>query len=132
MDTQRQITQPPLWRKYWYVMPIILVLVGTYFLRDVLGDASYIVEKNAVVIAKVEQGNFRVNVRATGVLKPLNIRWVSAQVSGRVEQVFVKAGADLSTVMSPYQLASKGKVALSIADVMFIPQQAEVASLSCQ
>ncbi|KGJ98091.1 efflux RND transporter periplasmic adaptor subunit [Thalassotalea sp. ND16A] len=96
MDTQRQITQPPLWRKYWYVMPIIILLIATYFLRNILGDASYIVEKNAVVIATVEQGNFRVNVRATGVLKPLNIRWVSAQVSGRVEQVFVKAGAEVS------------------------------------
>jgi len=29
-------------------------------------------------------------------LKPLNIRWVSSQVSGRAEQVFVKAGAKVN------------------------------------
>jgi len=96
MDIQRAATNKPIWRKYWYVFPAILLLIGTYSLRNLLGDASYIVEKNAIVIAKVEQGDFRVNVRATGVLKPLNIRWVSSQVAGRVEQVFVKAGAKVT------------------------------------
>ena len=96
MDIQRAATNKPIWRKYWYVFPAILLLIGTYSLRSFLGDASYIVEKNAIVIAKVEQGDFRVNVRATGVLKPLNIRWVSSQVAGRVEQVFVKAGAKVT------------------------------------
>lgn len=74
-------------------MPILLAATAMYQLNTVLGSASYIVEKNSLVIAKVEQGDFRVNVRATGVLKPLNIRWVSSQVSGRAEQVFVKPGA---------------------------------------
>ncbi len=93
MDIQRAVVQKPLWRKYWYVAPIVIALMATFSLKNVLGNASYIVERNALVTAKVEQGNFKVNVRATGVLKPLNIRWVSSQVSGRVEQVFVKAGA---------------------------------------
>ncbi len=93
MDIQRATINKPLWRKYWYIMPVLLALIATFFLRNVLGNASYIVEKNAVVTAMVEQGRFAVNVRATGVLKPSNIRWVSSQVSGRVEQVFVKAGA---------------------------------------
>ncbi|MEW6999178.1 efflux RND transporter periplasmic adaptor subunit [Colwelliaceae bacterium BS250] len=96
MDTQRQAKQKPLWKKYWYVMPAVLLLFCAYLLKNVLGNASYMVEKNALVIAKVEQGNFKVNVRATGVLKPLNIRWISSQVSGRVEQVFVKAGAKVN------------------------------------
>jgi len=93
VDIQREKIAKPLWKKYWYVMPIFLTIVAMYQFNTVLGSASYIVEKNAVVIAKVEQGDFRVNVRATGVLKPLNIRWVSSQVSGRAEQVFVKPGA---------------------------------------
>lgn len=96
MDIKRDVLAKPLWKKYWYVAPIMALFVGAYLLSDVLGDASYIVEKNALVTAKVEQGNFRVNVRATGVLKPLNIRWVSSLVSGRVEQVFVKAGAKVN------------------------------------
>lgn len=96
MDIQRQAVQKPFWKKHWYLLPIVILLIGTYSVKNVLGSASYIVDKNTVVIAKVEQGDFRVNVRATGVLKPLNIRWVSSQVAGRAEQVFVKAGAKVN------------------------------------
>jgi len=93
MDIQRSVTQKPLWRKYWYVAPIVIVLIAIFSLKNVLGNASYIVDRNAFVTAKVKQGKFKVNVRATGILKPLNISWVTSQVSGRVEQVLVKAGA---------------------------------------
>lgn len=95
MDTKRAVSSVPLWRKYWYLIPVLLLIWGAYMLKSTLGNASFFVEKNELVTAKVEQGNFRVDVRATGLLKPLNIRWVSAQVSGRVEQVFVKAGAQV-------------------------------------
>lgn len=96
MDIQRTLVAKPLWKKYWWVFPVFLLLMTTYYLKSVLGSASFIVEKNAVVTAKVKKGNFKVNVRATGLLKPLNIRWVSSQVSGRAEQVFVKAGAKVN------------------------------------
>lgn len=96
MDIQRKAVQKPLWKKYWFVLPVFILIIGTYSLRNTLGNASYFIERSAVVTAKVEQGDFRVNVRATGVLKPLNIRWVSSQVSGRAEQVFVKAGAEVN------------------------------------
>mgnify|MGYP000024946532 CR=1 FL=1 len=96
MDIQREAVQKPLWKKYWFVLPVFILLIGTYSLRNVLGNASYFIERNALVTATVEKGDFRVNIRATGVLKPLNIRWVSSQVSGRAEQVFVKAGAKVN------------------------------------
>ena len=73
MDIQREAVQKPLWKKYWFVLPLFILLIGTYSLKSVLGNASYFIERNAVVTAKVEQGDFRVNVCATGVLKPLNI-----------------------------------------------------------
>lgn len=106
MDIQREVLAKPLWRKYWFVLPIIVLITFVYLMRNFLGGASYIVEKNTLVTAKVEQGTFRVNVRATGVLKPLNIRWVSSQVSGRVEQVFVKAGAHVQKGDVLMQLAN--------------------------
>jgi multidrug resistance efflux pump len=93
MDTQRIKPTPPLWKKYWYIFPVVLFVFIAWKLSSILGHASYMVEHEKLVTAKVEQGVFQVNVRATGVLKPLNIRWVSAQVAGRIEQVFVKAGA---------------------------------------
>ena len=96
MDIQRKADPKPLWKKYGVILAVLILLIGTYSLRNVLGNASYFIERSSVVTAKVEQGDFRVNVRATGVLKPLNIRWVSSQVSGRAEQVFVKAGAEVN------------------------------------
>ncbi|MFT4941126.1 MAG: HlyD family secretion protein [Paraglaciecola sp.] len=93
MDTQRIKPTQALWKKYWYLLAIALCIIVGWKLSHFLGDASYMVEQDKLVTAKVERGLFEVNVRATGLLKPVNIRWVSAQVSGRIEQVFVKAGA---------------------------------------
>lgn len=93
MDTVRAVKAKPLWRKYWYVLPVVATVFIGYSFGNFMGGASYIVEKETLVTAKVERGKFKVNVRATGALKPLNIRWMSSQVSGKVEQVHVKPGA---------------------------------------
>lgn len=106
MDTVRTKIKPSLWRKYWYVAVILLLLIGTYSFKNFMGSASFIVNKEELVTATVYLGNFKVNVRATGVLKPVNIRWVSSQVSGRVEQAFVKAGAHVSKGQILMQLSN--------------------------
>ena len=95
MDIQREIQTTPLWRKYWYVPVVLMLAFAMYKLKNFMGDASFIVKQSELVTAVVEQGRFQVNVRATGVLKPVYIRWISAQVSGHVEQAFVKAGANV-------------------------------------
>jgi multidrug resistance efflux pump len=96
MDTQRVQSKKSLWKKHWYVLAVLALIILVFLFKSRVGNASYIVEQSKLVTAKVEQGVFQVNVRATGVLKPLNIRWISAQVSGRVEQLFVKAGAKVN------------------------------------
>ncbi|WP_286261163.1 efflux RND transporter periplasmic adaptor subunit [Thalassotalea atypica] len=106
MDVVRKSSSAPWWRKYWYVAAISLVIVSLYVVKSILGDASYIVQRNELLTATVEQGNFRVNVRATGVLKPQDIRWVSSQVSGRVEQVFIKAGTHVAKGQILMQLSN--------------------------
>jgi HlyD family secretion protein len=106
MDIQREKKITPLWRKYWYVPIVLMLAFATYKLKSFMGDASFIVNQSELVTAVVEQGRFQVNVRATGVLKPVYIRWVSAQVSGRVEQAFVKAGA----------LVSKGQILMQLSN----------------
>ncbi|MFT6900036.1 MAG: HlyD family secretion protein [Colwellia sp.] len=106
MDIQREKKITPLWRKYWYVPIVLMLAFATYKLKSFMGDASFIVKQSELVTAVVEQGRFQVNVRATGVLKPVYIRWVSAQVSGRVEQAFVKAGA----------LVSKGQILMQLSN----------------
>jgi HlyD family secretion protein len=106
MDIQREKQATPLWRKYWYVPVVLMLALATYKLKNFMGDASFIVNQSELVTAVVEQGRFQVNVRATGVLKPVYIRWVSAQVSGRVEQAFVKAGA----------LVKKGQILIQLSN----------------
>lgn len=106
MDTVRQVAVKPIWKKYWFVLPIMFLAAASYFLKNTLGNASYFVESSKLVTAKVEQGNFVVNVRATGLLKPQDIRWVSAQVAGRVEQAFVKAGAQVKKGQVLMQLSN--------------------------
>ncbi|WP_194868762.1 efflux RND transporter periplasmic adaptor subunit [Pseudoalteromonas sp. PPB1] len=95
MDIQRDLTQPVRWKKLSYLLPVVALALGYLAMQEFTGDASYFVDRETVVTAKVEQGDFQINVRATGVLKPAEIRWVAAQVSGRVEQVLVKAGAEV-------------------------------------
>ena len=106
MDTIRAREKTPIWRKYWYLAVGVVLIFSTYFFKSMVGSASFIVVKDELVIATVKQGNFRVNVRASGVLKPENIRWVSSQVSGRVEQAFVKAGA----------IVSKGQILMQLSN----------------
>lgn len=93
MDIQRAVKNTPKWKKYWYVLPVVLFVFLTFLFKSSIGNASYVVDKKAIVTAVVEQGRFQVTVRGSGLLKPVNIRWVSTQVSGRAEQVFVKPGA---------------------------------------
>jgi multidrug resistance efflux pump len=106
MDTVRTKVKPPLLRKYWYVVAVLILLLATYLFKNFMGSASFIVNKEELVTATVLSGKFKVNVRATGVLKPVDIRWVSSQVSGRVEQTFVKAGAHVSKGQVLMQLSN--------------------------
>ena len=106
MDTVRTKVKPPLLRKYWYAVAVLILLLATYLFKNFMGSASFIVNKEELVTATVLSGKFKVNVRATGVLKPVDIRWVSSQVSGRVEQTFVKAGAHVSKGQVLMQLSN--------------------------
>ncbi|MCW8875912.1 MAG: HlyD family efflux transporter periplasmic adaptor subunit [Kangiellaceae bacterium] len=92
MDIQRVVKPKAWWRKYWYLFPIILIVGSAIFTRLFLGNTSYVVAKDKVQLAKVEQGQFRIEVRGVGLLKPQDTYWVSAQVAGSVEQVFIKPG----------------------------------------
>ena len=92
MDIQRVVKPKAWWKKYWYLFPIVLIVSCAIFARLFLGDTSYVVAKDKVQLAMVEQGQFQIEVRGVGLLKPQDTYWVSAQVAGRVEQVFVKPG----------------------------------------
>ena len=76
---------------------VILLLLAMAIFVWVLtrGEGAHIVSKNTLMLGEVQQGDFNVSVRGIGVLAPKDIRWVSTSVSGRVERILIKAGAQV-------------------------------------
>jgi len=60
-------------------------------------NADYIVDNETLLTAKVQQGELYISVRGTGLLVPKDIRWIATNVSGRVERILIKAGAQVKT-----------------------------------
>ena len=58
-------------------------------------SASYLVNKDSLLIDTVQRGELEISVRGTGILVPKDIRWIAINVAGRVERVFNKAGAEV-------------------------------------
>jgi HlyD family secretion protein len=56
------------------------------------------VERAAVWTGTVERSSFVVRVRGTGTLRPESIRWLTAESSGRVEEVLVKPGTAVERI----------------------------------
>jgi HlyD family secretion protein len=82
-------------RKYWYVPVLVFAVLAAFYVKSNLGDASYFVSRDEIQTAAVQYGDFQVNIRATGVLKPTDMRWVSSRVAGKVEQILVKPGTQV-------------------------------------
>ncbi len=55
--------------------------------------SSNAVDLNELVIGQVERNSLLRDVRAPGILVPTELRWLTAQVDGRVETILVEAGA---------------------------------------
>ncbi len=51
------------------------------------------VERNEIWLGEVKRGDMLRNVRGLGRLIPADMRWITSQTSGRVEEKFVKSGA---------------------------------------
>ncbi|MBQ4879962.1 HlyD family efflux transporter periplasmic adaptor subunit [Pseudoalteromonas luteoviolacea] len=79
-------------KKWIYIFAVAVISVAGYLFKGIFGNASYIVDQDNIQLAKVTSGDFKVNVRSSGVLRPTDIRWVSSRVSGKVEQIHVKPG----------------------------------------
>lgn len=55
--------------------------------------AGYSANGSNLALGEVKKGQFKVSVRGNGVLVPRYIRWLAANVSGRVEVIHAKPGA---------------------------------------
>ncbi|GLR69290.1 efflux RND transporter periplasmic adaptor subunit [Agaribacter marinus] len=61
-----------------------------------ISSSTTAIKKDALILDVVKQDEFLVTVRGMGVLTPKNERWISTDVSASIEQIFVKAGTNVS------------------------------------
>ena len=74
---------------------IALVVVTAWTLT--LDPASQTIERSAVLIDSVRQGDVVREVRGPGTLVPQHIRWITAQTSARVERLASESGKSVGT-----------------------------------
>ncbi|NQZ88777.1 MAG: HlyD family efflux transporter periplasmic adaptor subunit [Colwellia sp.] len=80
------------------IIVIFAIAAIAMFWSVVKGSSTdYVADKNTLLTAQVERGELYISVRGTGVLVPKDIRWIATNVSGRVERILIKAGAQVKT-----------------------------------
>jgi len=70
-----------------------VVLAGITIFLARLKPAAPTVERSLVWIDTVKQGSINREVRGLGTLVPVDIRWIAARTSGRVEHIVLRPGA---------------------------------------
>ena len=98
MDTKRQINKTAWWRNTKLIATVILLgLAFTFYtLSNKFTSAGMQVNAEHLMYSKVLQGPLTISVSGNGILVPENIQWLAARVSGRVEQVVIKAGTQVA------------------------------------
>lgn len=83
-------------RNRWIIGVVGLIAVAAVTVAVAsLEPAAPAVDRDTVWIGEVERGDFERQVRGHGKLVPVNLRWVQAQTTGRVETVHVDPGEDV-------------------------------------
>ncbi|SMF18100.1 Multidrug efflux pump subunit AcrA (membrane-fusion protein) [Alteromonadaceae bacterium Bs31] len=71
--------------------------LSALYVYGLSGPAGKTVDRELLRIATVQKGDFDIVVRAPGSLIPVDIRWLAAEVGGRVERVLLQPGAQVKT-----------------------------------
>ena len=103
------------WRRYWFVPLLLIGVITLTWLVWERGSAGYTADGEVLLFGDVEQGNLVVNIRGTGVLAPREIRWIAANVEGRVERILIKPG----------DAVIKGELILELANPELVQQMEE-------
>ena len=56
-------------------------------------SASHAISAEQVLTDSVQRGDLQLDVRGIGTLVPKEVHWVATEVNGRIDKVFIKAGA---------------------------------------
>lgn len=95
---------------------VIVVVILTAMISR-LGPAAMTVDRAAVLVDTVRQGDVIREVRGTGTLVPEHIRWITAQASARVERLTSESGRKVG--------ANELLIELSNPDLQIQTMQAE-------
>lgn len=137
MDIPKTKTaKKPFSRRNLLIGAAALLLVGSVVALMGMGSASPSVDRGAVWIDTARQGDMAREIRASGVLMPRNVRWITAAVAATVQEIAVQPGAQVQAdtvilrLTDPGVLVNleKAKAALAGADADVAAQQSALAS----
>jgi len=94
MDTIRQLNKPAWWKNTKLIVTAILLALAFIFytISNKFTSAGMQVNADHLMYSKVLEGPLTISVSGNGILVPEKIQWLAARVSGRVEQIVIKAG----------------------------------------
>ena len=96
MDISIQPERKSLLKRYWLLIPLAVVVTAILALTNSFGSASYVADRDKLVLGGVQRGEFFVQIRGVGTLVPKNMQWLAANVDGRVDTIEVEPGAVVS------------------------------------
>jgi HlyD family secretion protein len=109
------------------VLPVITIGVSR------LKPAAPVVERSAIWLDTVKRGEMLREVRGLGTLVPVDIRWIPAQTSARVDKIVLQSGATVKTdsVLLELSDAQLQRDAID-AEYAYKAAQADLANLKVQ
>ena len=113
---------------------VLLVLVGAGTIGVTrMKSAAPTVDRSAIQVATVQRGPLVRKVEGAGVLVPEQVRWLAASTDGRVDQVFLRAGARVKPETVILQLSNPDlERQLVDTELATKKEEAELANLRVQ
>jgi HlyD family secretion protein len=109
------------------VLPVLTI--GVFRLKP----AAPIVERSAIWLDTVKRGEMLREVRGLGTLVPVDIRWIPAQTSARVDKIVLQSGATVKTDSVILELSDEQLKHDAIdAEYAYKAAQADLANLKVQ
>jgi multidrug efflux pump subunit AcrA (membrane-fusion protein) len=95
MDIIKQ-TKKPFYKNRSFVTTAGIIALTAFLIASTqMNISAFSVQSNSVITAVVEQGDFDIKISGPGILAPRDVRWVASTVSGKVERILVKPGAQV-------------------------------------
>ncbi len=97
MDIERpdRFKKKQLQKRIWFGIGAVLIL-GVFIYVFTLSSPLPRVDRDEVWVGTVQRGDMLRNVRGLGRLVPEDMRWITSQSLGRVEERFVDSGAEVT------------------------------------